>query len=168
MAFDGSGDYLQLPTQPSFNLGSGNFTIEMFARFNSSSGTQVLNNYGYESGGTQSYVYYYSSGAMRLAYYSGSSSDASLGSFTPTVGTWYHIALVRNGTTVTCYVDGVALGSPINISTNVIRYPGSSGAFRIAVNSTDYFAGHINEFRISKTARYTTNFTPPTRSFPNR
>ena len=168
MGFDGSGDYLQIYNPQLFHFGAGNFTIEMFAKFNSSSGTQVLNNYGYEPSGTQSYVFYYSAGAIRLAYYSGSSSDASLGSFTPTVGTWYHIALVRNGTTVTCYVDGVALGSPINISTNVINFSGTSGAFRIAVNATDYFAGHINEFRISKIARYTSNFTPPTRTFPNR
>ena len=171
VAFDGSGDYLSLTPTTALQLANNNFTIELWANFNSASGTQVLNNYGYEPGGTYSYVFYYTSGTIHFANStdggSGGSVDSNLGSFTPVVGTWYHIALVRNSTTVTCYVNGVALSSPYTIGTRTIYYPATSGAFRIGVNSTDYFNGYMSNFRLVKgTAVYTTTFTPPTQLFP--
>jgi hypothetical protein len=37
-----------------------------------------------------------------------------------------------------------------------------------ANGGTGNFIGHIADFRITRMARYTTNFTAPTRSFPNK
>jgi hypothetical protein len=169
MYFAGSPNYLQL-SNPNANvqLGSGNFTIEMWVNFNSAAGTQILNNYGYEGGSTNySYLFYYSSSTIRFANSTdgsaGTSQDNSLGAFTPTVGTWYHLALVRNGATVTCYADGTALSAPYNIAARTIFFPGNASTFTLGANAGNYFSGYIDDFRITKgVARYTTNFTPPT------
>ena len=169
MSFDGSGDYLQLAyPSPNIQLGSGNFTIEMWVNFNSAIGTRVLNNYGYESGGTKSFIIYYDTSTLHFGYSTNgsASTDVSLGAFIPTTGTWYHIAIVRNGTTVTGYVNGTALSSPLTIGTDSINYPANSGAFRIGTDATNYFNGYIDDYRLTKGyARYTANFTAPTAAF---
>ena len=173
MYFAGSPNYLQL-SNPNANvqLGSGNFTIEMWVNFSSAAGTQVLNNYGYEGGSTNySYLFYYSSNTIRFGNSTdgsaGTSQDNSLGAFTPTAGTWYHLALVRNGTTVTCYVDGTALSAPYNIAARTIFFPGNASTFTLGANGGNYFSGYIDDFRLTKGyARYTANFTPPAAAFP--
>jgi len=170
MKFDGTGDYLQLANpSPNVQLGSGNFTIEMWVYFSVVSATRVLNNYGYESGGTKSFIIYYDSSTLHFGYSpdGSSSTDVSLGAFVPSANTWYHVAIVRNGTTVTGYVDGTALSSPLTIGTNSINYPSNSGAFRIGTDATNSFNGYIDDYRLTKGyARYTANFTPPAAAFP--
>ena len=78
---------------------------------------------------------------------------------------WHHIAVVRNGNYITLYVDGI--GATTNItrrpksSTNAVRLTGfgngnyETGAF-----------GRYEEIRITRVARYTQDFKPPTAKFP--
>jgi hypothetical protein len=75
---------------------------------------------------------------------------------------WQHIALVRQGSTMTLYLNGSSIGTTTNSTT-------FSGPIR---PGCEYYAdvaypldGFMDEYRVSKTARYTTNFTPPTRPF---
>ena len=82
-----------------------------------------------------------------------------------TNGTWQHFALVRNGTTVTFYVNGTSIGSQTGYSSSLdcsgsvvqIGYMISSGV-------ADWL-GYMDEIRISNSARYTANFTPSTTRF---
>ncbi|MEY4338115.1 MAG: Synechococcus phage [Actinomycetota bacterium] len=170
MYFDGTGDYLQLANpSPNLQLGSGNFTIEMWVNFSVVSATRVLNNYGYDAGGNKSFIIYYDASTLHFGYSPDgtSSTDVSLGAFVPVVGTWYHIAIVRNSTTVTGYVSGTALSSPLTIGTNSIYFPANNANFRIGTDASNYFNGYIDDFRITKGyARYTANFTPPAAAFP--
>jgi hypothetical protein len=90
-------------------------------------------------------------------------------SFTFTVGTWYHIAVVLNAGTFRSYVNGNAVGTA---STGVgTGANGGSGlnAFLIGVNDAYPFSspdsaltGYVSNFRVTNTAVYTANFTPPT------
>lgn len=70
-----------------------------------------------------------------------------------TAGAWAHVAMSRQGDTVSCWVNGVSAGTaPI------------SGA--AIVKS---FNGHIEELRITQgVARYTAAFTPATAEFPDQ
>lgn len=75
--------------------------------------------------------------------------------------TWYHIAVVRSGTTITLYIDGTSAG------TATVSSWTDTAQLRVgALNLRPYFyyfPGYISNFRIvDGTAVYTSNFTPPT------
>ena len=82
-----------------------------------------------------------------------------------TSGTWHHIALVRGtNNTTNLYIDGTSRGSYASdtssfAATNNSRIAGLANGF-----TPD---GHMDELRISKTARYTATFTPTTAAFVN-
>lgn len=85
------------------------------------------------------------------------SSDAA-----PVTGTWIHIAVVRSASTVKMYVNGVAQVATL---TDAATYPadklllGSSGNYA----GTTGISGYLSDFRVTRAARYTANFTPPAR-----
>jgi hypothetical protein len=78
---------------------------------------------------------------------------------------WVHYALVLSGGVIRLYRNGneTASGetSP-TLSGNAVRVGGNSEAGGIYG-----FRGSIDDFRITKAARYTANFTPPTAAFPD-
>lgn len=86
---------------------------------------------------------------------------------------WHHLAVVASFdasehlTTIKFYVDGVEKGEPIYTHTPLI-YRGGLLYFGIdGYGSGDdrSFFGQIDELRISRVARYTSNFTPPSGPF---
>jgi hypothetical protein len=78
--------------------------------------------------------------------------------------TWYHVAVTRQSSTVKLFLDGQQLGSDVTNTTNHTSLSWYVGRD----NDIDFgFYGYIDELRVTKgVARYTTNFTPPTKSFP--
>ena len=83
-------------------------------------------------------------------------------SVTFSANTWYHFALVRNGSTLTAYINGVAQ-TPVTITTAIANTGNNALSIgsSAADGSTRYFAGNISNFRIVKGAAvYTGNFTP--------
>jgi surface protein len=85
------------------------------------------------------------------------------GTYTASANTWAHIAVSRSGTSTRLFVNGVQLGSTLT-DTNVYR----TGIVWIGgTHRGAQFAGLIDEVRVSKSARYTANFTPATSAFTN-
>lgn len=82
---------------------------------------------------------------------------------------WMHVALVFDGYTYTCYVNGTLCFTTSNqYRLNPLCYQG--GNLRIGASSTasSYaFNGLIDEVRISNVARYVANFTPTVGAFVN-
>ena len=75
---------------------------------------------------------------------------------------WQHIALVRNGGTLTLYVDGKGTNVTTSLGTGTLAAP---TAFFIGSdwNSAYSFGGYISDARVVKgTAVYSSDFTPPT------
>lgn len=93
-------------------------------------------------------------------------SVTSSATFDSYVG-WTHLEIVRSGTTFTLYINGVSVGSatsssPVNGKIghglqilNVNHNSGVQGSFVLA----------IDDIRITRAARDTTDFTPPTSAF---
>jgi hypothetical protein len=86
--------------------------------------------------------------------------------FAPSLNTWHHIALVRNGTSAwTFYYDGIAKTSSQG-ATFTYTDTTSTDLFIGAFASSDYpqqFTGYITDFRyVVGTPVYTNNFTSPT------
>jgi hypothetical protein len=67
---------------------------------------------------------------------------------------WHHFAVTRSGTTLRLYLDGTVRDT---VTGNTDNYTSSVWAFSMGGISGTYF--YMDEFRISSTARYTSNFT---------
>ena len=170
LLLDGNSDYIQVADHGSFDFGTGNFTVECWIRFAALGNNTIFSHWANGTATSMSYylTYFNGSGILRLGHYLSGNADTSY-SWSPSTGTWYHIALERSGTTIKVYIDGTSVIS-VSASTTALR--NSEDPFRIGVfndastgsPSLDwYFNGHIDDLRITKgLARYGANFTPPT------
>ncbi len=162
-----NGNYFVSPqNQQNLLFGTGQFTVEAWiyplAFTNVASGAF---GYGLDGGyvdwnleiNTSGGVLYIDNNAVRLT----SSSNLS-------ANVWTHLCVVRTSTTVTMYFNGVSVGTYSTIN----NISGSSTSARLYVGTgaqvpgSRQFIGYIDDPRISKYARYTTTFTPPTAAFP--
>ena len=166
--FDGTGDYLQLPVSQNFNFGYGDFTIEGWVNLPSVGATfKTIFATGYtvqiyENSGT---IYTYLNDSDNTTSYiiNGLAGPTSAIS----ANTWAHFAVVRNGSTFTCYINGVA-GTPMSSSGNVLLSATAPTVGSTIVGTAYPLTGYIDDLRITKGyARYTANFTPPTAAFQN-
>jgi hypothetical protein len=85
---------------------------------------------------------------------------------TNAVDQWYHTAVVRYQGVVTFYIDGTSVGSTAythNVGPET-SFLGGNTPISVELN----FKGFIDDFRVSNTARYTANFTPPTEPFADK
>lgn len=71
---------------------------------------------------------------------------------------FYHIAVVRYSNLITIYIDGISGGSLDVSGYTLVNYEND---IDIGGNTNAY----IDEFRISRVARWTSNFTPPTSAY---
>ena len=169
LAFDGSGDRILVPGNQNLKLGSGNFTIEMWLYVNATSDMQIIN-----TGGSANYSYAIYKAGTNLGFYlssNGTSWNLVSGNTFGTVntGTWYHVALVRNGSTVTPYLNGVA-GTSATVTAALADFAVLGiGDSTQSTPGASTLNGYIDDLRITKgVARYTANFTPPTAAFPDQ
>jgi hypothetical protein len=174
IAFDGSGDYLTTPNNNSLKLGSGNFTIEYwFYPANLSGIKQHLNTDVTVSGNATQASYAIITSGTAVMYYlssSGTGWDIATGVSvgTATLNTWQHVALVRNGNTITPYLNGVA-GTTTTTSASLFNFSSAlTIGWQAGGSTAQQYSGYIDELRITKdVARYTANFAPPTAPFPD-
>ena len=163
MYFNGSGDYLTIPNNSSFDFGYGDFTIEFWMNPtypNSTWQAIISRNYNTSYG----WRLYKIMNSNNFAFYQSGGSHINTTNVTLTAGTWYHIAIVRSGTTLTIYVDGVAKGSGYSY-TNLSPTADLEIGQGVVTSAYPYW-GYLDDLRITKgVARYTSNFTPPTASF---
>jgi hypothetical protein len=162
MEFDGTGDWLQLATNVDLDMGGGDFTIEFWINPTSyGSSAHIL------AQQAQDFTIQFSSvtsPANQLVVYDGSSRV--IGSIS--LSTWTHFALVRSSGTLQGYVNGVATGSSWS-NTSATRFTLSNGLIGARWGNANPFTGFIDDLRITKgVARYTANFTPPTKAFPDQ
>lgn len=159
MYFDGTGDWLQSPSSSqTLAFATGDFTVECWVNFATNNGT--YNPFvRYDGSGTFDFGYDYSVAQIK---YNGSGAIFAI-SQTFTVGTWYHVALTRASGSSRLFVNGTQVGSTATGDTN--NY--ASGAFKVGGSSysgSHVMSGYIDDLRITKAARYTVNFTPPTKA----
>ncbi len=160
--FDGTNDYISIADDAAFAFGTSLFTISMWVNFDSvnTAGTGpafITQNTG--GGTTPKWIFLYpgaTSGApvgdrTRTAFHvnntgQGSGCWASSAAWTPTVGRWYHIAVVRLSSTLyQFYRDGVPDGS----DTCSLSVPDVASTIRIAQSEDNFYLdGRIDETRV--------------------
>lgn len=169
---NGTSDNIRTSASDDFIFDS-DFTWECWVRF-----TDNGTNDGYvflsNRGGFNSTNLYVQARQLDNKWQWGNSTmGANVTTQTWSYNTWYHVALVRNGTgtnNFAFYVNGTQLQT--DTDTNTIGASGSSdyisiGSIYNATTPSFGLNGHIDEVRISTVARYTGNFTVPTAPFVN-
>lgn len=158
--FDGTTDFLQMFSPSGLAFGTGDFTIEFFVR-PAATGVQVL--IDFRPNATNGYYPYIDLSATNVVGYYVNSSYRITGTTALAVGTWYHIAVCRSGTTTRLFIGGTQEGSSWADGSSLLL--GTSRPFFGANASNpgfNGFNGYARGLRITAAARYTANFTPPT------
>lgn len=161
IALDGNGDYLTIPNNTSMILAGANFTLEAwiypsgnYSNYRTMISKRVLGS------STTSYQFYLRQTSGYLSFFNGTEYVSSS---TPTANTWSHVAAVYDGTNINLYINGVRVLQTAVTITDIDAniYVGSFPSYNEA------FDGYIDGVRVTKgIARYTGNFTPPTKAFP--
>lgn len=76
------------------------------------------------------------------------------------LGVWIHYAVVGDGTNIKVYTNGVLKGTIAHQS-----WPSTNNFLNIGFDTDGGSNAYINDVRVSNTAIYTDNFTPPTSPF---
>ena len=166
--FDGVNDYLSFSDSTDWAFGSGDFSLESYVYFNALPGSGILYAFfSHLNTAADCWRFYVQnvSGTYRLRYYSKGLSNTmpiNYAWLSLTTGQWYHVALVRTGTTFHAFIDGVIIATATGITGS--NYD-SGYALTVGYTSdpTAYSSWYMDEVRLSKgIARWTEDFTPPT------
>ena len=167
MYFDGTGDQLVFPNSENFNIVRGNFTVECWVYLTGSSGSIINYTNGQSNNSNFAFeLYQISSSTIYMSIFE-TSTQYFASSTAFALNTWVHLAGVRNGNTLTVYVNGTAGSTTANVTGVGGNNPGSS-TLKVSGynNATNMITGYVDDLRITKGyARYTANFTPPTAPF---
>lgn len=105
-------------------------------------------------------VYTSATGTLRYNRYGSSEITVNSSTTLVPVGTWFHLAVVRSGSTITYYVNGTNAGTTSDAGT----LGNGTGGFGIATSIPNGIL--FDEVRVSKdVTRYTANFTPAAQEF---
>lgn len=166
---DGSGDFASTPNSSDWNFGSSAFTVECWARRNS---TFVVDNglVGWTDG-TNNYNWVLSvvGSNYRGAFYfvdtlgNQTFAQGPAGEVITTTG-FKHVAAYRISNTIYVAVNGVVASTALTGSVQTTAY-----TLRIGRWQSQTWNGWIDEIRVTKgVARYgASNFTPPSAAFPD-
>ena len=161
MYFDGSGDYLSVPSHANLTPGTGDFTVEAWINYrgipNSSNGSVIYAICG--NGTSSSNACFMLKPNGHLGWYTGDSHYTGSSATAMSTNTWYHVAAVRSSGTVKLYIDGVEDYSATHSGNLNDTSDNRVGA---RTGTLLEFSGAMYDLRFSDAAKYTSSFTPPT------
>lgn len=175
MYFDGTGDYLGLPSSSKFATGTSDFTLECWY-YPVSKATQYprifqVGTSFWITSDNWALLDRHDSAPTKFSwacYNLGGNSLLLTSTTTVTNNVWYHIALTRSGSTFRLFINGTLESTYTN--SGAVTTNASTGAWVASAAGTGDSTAHayIDDLRFTKgVARYTDNFTPPTRAFPD-
>jgi hypothetical protein len=153
--FDGTGDYLTMPSNAAFQFGTGDFTVECWIYKSSAANGPIIDARGVSN--AVPYAFYVDASNFPYFY------DGTIYASTVAIlnSQWNHIVVVRTSGVLKIFVNGV---QGYSASNSVALNPAATvyiGGQNFA--SPAYTTGYISNLRIVKgTAVYTAAFTPPT------
>lgn len=155
--FNGSHSYI---SAPSLIQGDMEFTIDCWAKMSYYNRGNTLWSHGGSglAAGIGGVLEAYHGG--QWIYYSGGFliDDGNY-----SLNTWYHVALVGEGTKITLYINGIKLKETPFSYNYGSQYTESFGINDYAQGET--LIGYLDEIRVSNIARWTSNFTPPDKPY---
>lgn len=166
---NGTTDYISSPHNVGSTFGSGNFTVEGWVYPTNLAGVPCFyvqqSNTVADNNNIGVFSYITAAGEFSADIRSGLTVYTAISPAGAVVtNAWQHLAIVRNGTTLKCYVNGVERGS-VAVAATAVNNPGDVPRCLVGVYSygglNNLFTGYIDDLRVTKgVARYTGNFTP--------
>jgi hypothetical protein len=160
MYFDGTGDYLTVTDHADFDWGTGDFTIDFWAKADvANTNLNWISRANTSTGHSTWFFRIENSSTVTFA----NAPTETQNQYSHTVGTtaWKHYAAVRSSGTTTIYVNGTSIGSfsdTNNYSTNGGNIYVGARQYSSAI--TQNYNGYIDEVRVSAgIARWPSNFT---------
>ncbi len=150
--FNGSSGRVQIADHADFDLGTGNYTIEMWLNPDVTSRGDLFT---YKGGGGDLGIHSNSQGADIVSLYHNAFRVTSPAAFA--TDNWYHLAITRSGTgtdQTTMYLNGLAIatgtsGESWNIANDLLIGANHTGS---PASSAIHFNGQIDEVAIYNTA----------------
>lgn len=162
VVLDGTDDYLYLSDNAAWNLGTY-ATVEAWVYLTGSTARNTVISQG-SSGKEMFFIANCDTNTMRMAVNNGSYIIDAQCSYTWSLSQWYHLAYVKNNTTQYLFVNGQSQTLTTNTCTSWYDFTSSLYIGRDYAGSANYFLkGNIDELIITNRAKWTANFTPPTR-----
>lgn len=171
--FDGSGDYLGFTYSASeHQFGTDSFTIECWIRISSFADENTIFFTGNDGNVFNGITFAVGADGSVKSSIGDASTVLNLSSAASQIAanTWYHLAFVRNGSSLKLYKDGTEVASATSSLT--IGAPNTSPSTSIGrlygtTYQRKYLNGFLDDFRIYRgIAKYTANFTAPTAALP--
>jgi hypothetical protein len=147
LAFDGIDDYVSIPDSSTWDFGSGDFSISLWANFATPPGGNVGHPgdvfISQDEGAGSQYKWIVAAypGTIELILYSqvGGVQFFNTIPFNPQLGQWYNIVLTKSGSQWSFYIDGTLAGSAAETPTlSDINAPITIG------QSGEAFGGYFN------------------------
>ena len=162
--FDGTNDTVSIPYMEETEFGNIDFTIEGWFR-SQAAGNQILCSQGNGSNGFWILI---NPGSNILSFrpYGAVAYDSQMTSQTINQDQWHHFAVSKSGTTSYLWIDGAG-GTTATHNGGLTNDANTAFTIGGYYANSDWFNGHIDEFRFTTgVARYTEAFTPSTSAFP--
>lgn len=162
LILDGSGDSVQV-YDTATALRSGDFTIECWAYYTSvSSRTNGICDFRTSAVNQLAHSLFVNTSAQIILNVNGVTRITAGG---VPANSWWHFAYSRSGTNNRIFINGTQAGSTWVDGSNYTLSQFIIGSLTGGNNNPAL--GFYDEWRISRTARYTANFTAPTSAFTN-
>jgi putative addiction module CopG family antidote len=140
--FDGTGDYLQTPTNAAFTFGTGDFQIECWLY-----PLVTPDNFDFVMNGNGSDAVFWACRGSNLDFTNNDDTAGALSTTYPTLNAWTHLAVVRSGTTVSLYKNGVRQAT----ATSSFNWSQTNFTFMAPNAGTSVFTnGYMSDARILK------------------
>ena len=175
VALDGNGDYAAVPDSEDWHFGTDKFTIDFWVNFNDTANSPAI--IGQGSAWANFWAILLAVNGTKFEFYARDSRSTRLyfqSDWAPSIHTWYHVALVRDGNTANdwhVFVNGKELPKTLQeggYSASIADFNNPLTVGDIYENGNQSLNGQLDEFRVSKgTARWTQNFTPPNSEYKN-
>lgn len=133
-----------------YNIGSQNFVVEFWFNPREAHGNPPFHMWCFGSDVSTDYItIQYSNNNQFRFYVNANNSWSTTPNFIDTLGTWYHVAFVKSGTTVNIYLNGNRIGNGTRASS--VNTPPSGRYELVGVNSgnnNDGIRKNVQDYRV--------------------
>lgn len=160
--FDGTGDYISTPDDDKWAF-AGDFTIDFWVRFAAlPAGGAEMGFFRQVQDANNLMQFRLLGTGPQWQFYQVEATVTTINvvkATTVAVDTWYHVALVRSGNDFMIFQDGVQVGTTVTDTTAIANRTGD-------IIAGNVLNGWLADYRITNSALWTADFTPPSRPIP--